>query len=146
MKIQILRDTSLEFFEANIHDVTLLEFLNIIKTTQDCTLTYSSGCRSGVCGSCAVRVNDKEVLACSYKLQDGDKIEPLRNSKVLRDLVVNMDKAYSFNKKAQHGKVEMLKIFYLVQMMKKLMRFKVIVLCVHHAIVLVLFMLLIMNF
>jgi fumarate reductase iron-sulfur subunit len=101
MKIQILRDTSLEFFEENVHDVTLLEFLSIIKTTKDCTLTYSSGCRSGVCGSCAVRVNDKEVLACSYKIQDGDKVEPLRNSKVLRDLVVNMDKAYLFNKKAK---------------------------------------------
>jgi len=100
MKISILRET-LEYFEANVHDVTLLEFLGIIKTSQDSTLTYSSGCRSGVCGSCAVRVNEKEVLACSYKLQDGDKIEPLKNSDVLRDLVVNMDKAYSFNKKAK---------------------------------------------
>ena len=100
MKISIQRQT-LEYFEANAHDVTLLEFLNTIKTTQDNSLTYSSGCRSGVCGSCAVRVNDREVLACSYKLQDGDKVEPLRNSPVLRDLVVDMDKAYTFNKKAK---------------------------------------------
>ena len=100
MKISIQRE-SLEYFEANVHDATLLEFLNIIKTTQDSTLSFSSGCRSGVCGSCAVRVNGKEVLACSYKLQDEDVVEPLRNSEILRDLVVNMDKAYSFNQKAK---------------------------------------------
>ena len=100
MKISCQRE-SLEYFEANVVDVTLLEFLNTIKSTQDSTLTFSSGCRSGVCGSCAVRVNGREVLACSYKLCDGDKVEPLRNSEVLRDLVVNMDKAYAFNQKAK---------------------------------------------
>ena len=100
MKINIQRK-NLEFFEANVHDVTLLEFFNIIKQTQDNTLTYSSGCRSGVCGSCAVRVNGKEVLACTHKVQDDDTIEPLRNSKIIRDLVVDMDKAYAFNKKAK---------------------------------------------
>jgi len=100
MKISIQRE-NLEYFEANVHDVTLLEFLKIIKTTQDSTLSFSSGCRSGVCGSCAVRVNGKEVLACSHKVKDQDIIEPLRNSEILRDLVVNMDQAYSFNQKAK---------------------------------------------
>ncbi|PHS58808.1 MAG: succinate dehydrogenase [Sulfurimonas sp.] len=96
MKISIQRE-NLEYFEANVKDITLLEFLNTIKITVDNTLSFSSGCRSGICGSCSVRVNSKEVLACSYKIQDEDKVEPLKNSQVIRDLVVNMDKAYSFN-------------------------------------------------
>jgi len=64
-------------------------------------LCFSSGCRSSVCGSCSMRVNEVEVLACAYKVQDGDKIEPLKNVEVIRDLVVDMDKAYSFNIKAK---------------------------------------------
>jgi len=101
MKISIKRD--FEFIEYNVdmQDVTLLEILNEIKTKQDSTLTYSSGCRSSVCGSCAVVVNDVEVLACSYKVKDNDKVEPLKNTTIIRDLVVDMDKAYSFNAKAK---------------------------------------------
>ena len=100
MKISILR-SELEEFEVNNEDKTLLEVLNEIKTTKDNTLTYSSGCRSSVCGSCAVRVNGREVLACSYHVQDGDIVEPLKNSEVIRDLGVNMDKALEFNAKAK---------------------------------------------
>jgi fumarate reductase iron-sulfur subunit len=100
MKIKIQREELVEYEIAN-QDITLLEVLNNIKTTQDNSLAYSSGCRSSVCGSCAVRVNGKEVLACSYHAKDGDVVEPLKNSEVLRDLVVNMDKALEFNKKAK---------------------------------------------
>jgi fumarate reductase iron-sulfur subunit len=100
MKIKIQRDELVEY-EVLDKDATLLEVLGEIKTVQDNSLAYSSGCRSSVCGSCAVRVNGKEVLACSYHVQDGDVVEPLRNSEVLRDLVVNMDTALEFNKKAK---------------------------------------------
>lgn len=100
MKISIQRESVVEY-EVDIQDATLLEILQKIKTTQDSTLTFASGCRSSVCGSCSMRVNSKEVLACSYKVQDGDFIEPLRNTPVIRDLVVDMDKAYGFNAKAK---------------------------------------------
>jgi fumarate reductase iron-sulfur subunit len=100
MKIKIQRESLVEY-ETDLEDATLLEVLNEIKTKQDNSLSYSSGCRSSVCGSCAVRVNDKEVLACSYHAKDGDVVTPLRNSKVLRDLVVDMDRAFKFNKKAK---------------------------------------------
>mgnify|MGYP000340840065 CR=1 FL=1 len=96
MKISIQRETVVSYELSNA-DITLLSALNEIKHNQDNTLTYASGCRSGVCGSCSMRVNGKEVLACSYKLQDGDFIEPLKNVPLVRDLVVDMDKAYSFN-------------------------------------------------
>jgi len=100
MRIKIQRETLAEF-EVDVHDATLLEVLNKIKTTQDNSLTYASGCRSSVCGSCSVRVNGKEVLACSHKVSDGDLVEPLKNVPIIRDLVVNMEKALAFNTKAK---------------------------------------------
>ncbi|MBN2816290.1 MAG: succinate dehydrogenase/fumarate reductase iron-sulfur subunit [Campylobacterales bacterium] len=101
MKIEIFRESGFVSYERELKDITLLKFLEEIKTKEDNSLAFSSGCRSSVCGSCAVRVNGKEVLACSYKVKDGDKVEPLKNCEVLRDLAVNMDKAYSFNAKAK---------------------------------------------
>lgn len=100
MRIKIARETFVEY-EVQIQDVTLLEVLNEIKTSQDSSLTFASGCRSSVCGSCSMRVNGREVLACAYKVKDGDLVEPMKNSPVIRDLVVDMDKAYSFNAKAK---------------------------------------------
>jgi fumarate reductase iron-sulfur subunit len=69
--------------------VTLLEALTSIKTKKDPTLTFRSGCRSCVCGSCAVRVNGREVLACAYKPEEGDLVEPLRFAPVIKDLVTD---------------------------------------------------------
>ena len=100
MRISIQRDSVVEY-TVDLVDSTLLAVLNNIKTTQDSSLTFASGCRSSVCGSCSMRVKGREVLACSYKVQDGDFIEPLKNMPLIRDLVVNMDKAYSFNTKSK---------------------------------------------
>lgn len=100
MKINIKRE-SIVCYEVEAKDKTLLELLNEIKSAQDSSLAYGSGCRSSVCGSCAVRVNGREVLACSYHAKDDDLIEPLNNTPLIRDLVVDMDRAYSFNAKAK---------------------------------------------
>jgi fumarate reductase iron-sulfur subunit len=80
---------------------TLLEALTDIKTKHDPTLTFRSGCRSGVCGSCAVRVNGKEVLACACKPEEGDLVEPLRFAPVLKDLVVDQSGAFGTLRKAE---------------------------------------------
>ncbi len=101
MKISIKKDEGLTEYESTLEDITLLELLSDIKHTKDNSLAFSSGCRSSVCGSCSMRVNEVEVLACSYKVKDGDIVEPLKNVEVIRDLVVDMDKAYSFNQKAK---------------------------------------------
>ena len=101
MKIKIKRDSGIVEYEIALEDSTLTSVLDEIKTKQDATLTFSSGCRSSICGSCAMRVNGREVLACSYKVQDGDLVEPLKNVPLIRDLVVDMDKAYAFNDKAR---------------------------------------------
>ena len=73
--------------------MTLLEALQSIKTQQDATLTFNHGCRSEVCGSCAMRVNDKEVLACGYRVKEGDIITPLSKMAILKDLVLEHTKA-----------------------------------------------------
>ncbi len=72
-------------------NMTLLEALHHIKQTKDRTLSFASMCRSGVCGSCAVKVNGKEQLACEYRAQDGDYIEPLSVVEVIRDLIVDFN-------------------------------------------------------
>ncbi len=42
-----------------------------------------------MCGTCAVRMNGREVLACWEAVEPAMTIEPLRNLPVLRDLVVD---------------------------------------------------------
>jgi succinate dehydrogenase/fumarate reductase iron-sulfur protein len=99
MTIDIMRssDNEKQAYSVELENVTLLTVLNHIKTKVDPTLTYSHSCRSGVCGSCAVRVNGAEVLACEYKLLDGDVVEPMRNMTVIRDLVVDACDVQRFN-------------------------------------------------
>ncbi|WP_457593832.1 succinate dehydrogenase/fumarate reductase iron-sulfur subunit [Hydrogenimonas sp.] len=80
---------------------TLLESLTKIKCEKDPTLTFRSGCRSGVCGSCAVRVNGREVLACTYKPKADDTVEPRRFARVLKDLVVDDSPAFETLKRAE---------------------------------------------
>jgi fumarate reductase iron-sulfur subunit len=101
MKISIKREFDFIEYDVDMQDPTLLKLLEKIKHEVDNSLSYSSGCRSSVCGSCAVRVNGKEVLACSYKVQEGDLVEPLKNVPLIRDLVVNMDSAYEKNRAAK---------------------------------------------
>ena len=101
MTINVIRNREKATFKVAQKDETLLQVLTEIKTTQDATLSFASGCRSSVCGSCAMRVNGKEVLACAYKPESGDTIEPLKNVPLIRDLVVDMEKALSFNKVAK---------------------------------------------
>ena len=101
MKISIKRENEFVEYDVALKDTTLLSVLTYVKQKLDNTLAFSSGCRSSVCGSCSMRVNEREVLACSYKVQDGDRVEPLKNVTTIRDLVVDMDSAYAFNAKAK---------------------------------------------
>jgi fumarate reductase iron-sulfur subunit len=93
LKIAINRDGKIEHFGVPEERLTLLQALYYIKNSTDNSLTFSSNCRSGICGTCAVRVNGKEVLACSYKYEEDDLIEPLSYHEVQRDLKVNKQKA-----------------------------------------------------
>ena len=85
MKITILRsetNTQQEYILPD-KETTLLNALTHIKDHTRCYTTFTAGCRASVCGTCAVRVNGREELACAYKVQDGDIIEPLQYHPVL---------------------------------------------------------------
>ncbi len=74
--------------------MNLLEALFRIQDEQDASLSFRYSCRGAVCGSCAMRVNGKDVLACRTRIEDLlDKpalIEPLPLFPVIRDLIVDM--------------------------------------------------------
>jgi len=76
--------------EFSVENKNLLQALIEIKTNKDNTLSYRCGCKSGVCGSCSVKVNGVEKLACKTNINDNDLIEPIKNYEVIRDLVVDV--------------------------------------------------------
>ncbi len=67
----------------------LLDILIYIKENKNNSLAFKSGCRSGVCGSCAVVVNGVEILACKTTIKDKDIVTPLKNLPILKDLVID---------------------------------------------------------
>jgi len=71
----------------------LLDGLAKIKDEIDGSLTYRRSCAHGVCGSCAMKINGKNSLACQtlFKdMPDSIVIEPLHSFPVIKDLVVDM--------------------------------------------------------
>ncbi|MEE9277971.1 MAG: succinate dehydrogenase/fumarate reductase iron-sulfur subunit [Dehalococcoidia bacterium] len=77
---------------------TVLDCINEIKWSQDGTLSYRMSCRHAICGSCAMKVNGKSMLACKTQVMDalrsGDPIRvgPMGNQRVIKDLVVDDEK------------------------------------------------------
>ena len=76
--------------EFEVKNKNLLKALIEIKEDIDSTLSFRCGCKSGVCGSCAVKVNGIEKLACKVFIKEDDLIEPLKNIELIKDLVVNV--------------------------------------------------------
>ncbi|MGD2146915.1 MAG: succinate dehydrogenase iron-sulfur subunit [Anaerolineae bacterium] len=98
---------------------TVLEALVRIQNEQDGSLAFRYACRGAVCGSCAMLVNGREALACRTQVYglageglaseartlyrgtarekttvpaaDAVTLEPLRNLRVIKDLVVDME-------------------------------------------------------
>lgn len=71
----------------------VLDGLIKIKETMDGSLTFRKSCAHGVCGSCAMKINGKNRLACQSLVKDLPEvieIEPLPSLPVIKDLVVDM--------------------------------------------------------
>ncbi|MBD3795145.1 MAG: succinate dehydrogenase/fumarate reductase iron-sulfur subunit [Epsilonproteobacteria bacterium] len=101
MKISIQKTDEIKSYELS-DGLNFLKALFQIKESQDNSLTFSSGCKSGVCGACAMMLDGKEVLACQTSLSSSDVfLEPLRYHEVQRDLKVNHQ---SIHKKLQMAK------------------------------------------
>jgi len=73
-----------------------------INNELDPTLAWNSSCEHGQCGSCAVKINGKPLIACELLVGNAIKrfrtstfrIEPLTIAQVIRDLIVDFDQAY----------------------------------------------------
>ena len=75
----------------------VLDILNKIKAEVDPSLTFRKSCREGVCGSCAMNIDGVNTLACQKHIEecsDEINIYPLPHMKVLKDLVVDLKKAF----------------------------------------------------
>ena len=89
--------------------LTVLNALTYVKEKLDPTLSFTSACRSSICGACAVRVNGNAELSCEVLVEDllaryqteELTIEPLGNFTVIRDLVVDWDPKYARIKKVK---------------------------------------------
>src|SRR4051812_39103772 len=67
----------------------VLDAINWVAENAAADLAFRWFCGSKMCGTCAVRMNGREVLACWEAVEPDMVIEPLRNLSVIRDLVVD---------------------------------------------------------
>ena len=108
MKVRILRQRTPEdepYWEEFNYDgpenntvAGLLDYINynddIVNTKGEITarIGWENSCLQGVCGACAMVVNDKPVLACQTFIKDLGgtvTIRPLRKFPVIHDLIVD---------------------------------------------------------
>ena len=75
----------------------MLDALRWIQLNRDPSLSLRHSCLHASCGTCGVRVNGQEELACVSRLAEhGDdiRVEPLANLPTLTDVVVDMRPFY----------------------------------------------------
>lgn len=73
----------------------VLDLLEHIKGYLDGSLSFRRSCAHGICGSDAMRINGRNLLACKVLVRDLNSqqvtIEPLLGLPVIKDLVVDME-------------------------------------------------------
>jgi len=76
----------------------VLDILNRIKWEHDGSLSYRRSCRHGICGSCAIKVNNKPVLSCKERVFDLVEIfgtelvlDPQDKKRAYKDFVINKE-------------------------------------------------------
>lgn len=83
----------------------ILRFTDVLRKINkelDPTLAWNSSCEHAQCGSCSVVINGRPMLACELLVENAVEffgttvftIEPISVAPVLRDLVVDLEKAY----------------------------------------------------
>jgi succinate dehydrogenase / fumarate reductase iron-sulfur subunit len=81
-------------FKLNVEPTErILDCLDRIKWDFDGSLTYRRSCSHGICGSDAITINGKNMLACQVLIQDIKKkhikIDPIPGMPIIKDLVVD---------------------------------------------------------
>jgi succinate dehydrogenase / fumarate reductase iron-sulfur subunit len=90
----------------------ILRFTDVLRKINnelDPTLAWNSSCEHAQCGTCAVMVNGKPLLACELLVENAVEhfgttifeLEPITVAPVVRDLVVDLEKAYERVHKAK---------------------------------------------
>jgi succinate dehydrogenase / fumarate reductase iron-sulfur subunit len=72
----------------------VLDALHHVKWHVDGTLSFRRSCAHGICGSDAMLINGKNMLACKVLIKDLKhpiSVEPIRGMKVEKDLIVDME-------------------------------------------------------
>ena len=99
-------DTSDTWFQTyQLEAGPILRFVDLfrrINVEQDATLAWASSCEHAQCGSCSVKVNGRPMLACELLVGNAVslfgttefRIGPVTVAPVIRDLVVDWEKAY----------------------------------------------------
>jgi succinate dehydrogenase / fumarate reductase iron-sulfur subunit len=90
-------DAHFDDFEVPVGPTsTVLDALVAIRRDQDPSLTLRHSCFHASCGTCAMRINEREGLACVTKIGDATEVtvEPIANMPVVSDLVVEMAPLY----------------------------------------------------
>ncbi len=89
---------------------TVLDAVTEVQRTQDATLAYRFSCRVGMCGSCAMMVNDRPRWTCRTRIaavapHGRLRLAPLRHLPVVKDLVVDMAPFFAKWQRA-HGRFD----------------------------------------
>ena len=82
-----------------------LRFVDVFRRINrdlDPTLAWNSSCEHAQCGTCAIKVNGKPLLACELLVENAIAqfgtnefvIEPITVAPVVRDLIVDLEQAY----------------------------------------------------
>ena len=73
----------------------VLDLLEEVKGYHDGSLTFRRSCAHGICGSDAMRINGRNLLACKVLVKDLGTtqitVEPLLGLKVIKDMIVDME-------------------------------------------------------
>ena len=76
--------------------MSVLDAMLWVRSNQDSSFAFRCACRVGMCGTCGVRINGRERLACRTPVStvlagqsESIRVEPLRHLPVVRDLVTD---------------------------------------------------------
>ena len=81
------------FAVPQVPQMRIIDALNYVQETLGVDIGYRWYCGTKKCGTCAVRVNGQEVLACWEAAQAEMHVEPLRHLPRIRDLTVDRSPA-----------------------------------------------------
>lgn len=88
-KVQRIESYEIEYCKG----MTVLNALEWIRRNLDSTLSFRWNCSAGKCGSCAIEIDGKPMLACKAKIPAGVheiSIAPMKIFPVVKDLVVDL--------------------------------------------------------